>query len=347
MNGLNVGKDGSLTLPSGASTDAFGSFYDVVFNIPSTASAGSQTITVSDASSHSATSPSFTVVSASRYTDSSVGLVATQASTTMSGLVVMSYSGPSNSFCAKASVPIYIDGIKTNETVDTGANLKFGGDGAQPDFGLIADLPVGIHQVTLYDATDKCFADTTLTLSSPLTLSPSTGAPSTSVTVTGAGTTSVQTMSGSGVGFSTFFDSAAVTTGGTSTANGATSSTFTVPGGWGTHFVYLEQTSGTDNGHYVPAVAFTVPQPTMTATATGGFDSGNLVTLAGSGFAGSTGLGAIYAGSLLSLTSGTTTSSGAFSGVTFTLPAETADTYPLIVTDTKGDSFTIAIDQTG
>ena len=331
--------DGALTLggPGSTSTDTFGSFNDATFTIPSTTGTLAVTAGTGDTANFS-----FTVVSATGYTNNSSVFSATQTTSSMSGLVTVAAS---SAFAATSTTfTVYVDGITAVGTVDDGSNGKFGGSGPVATFGLPAGILPGTHLVTIINTTAKDFATASLTVTGFLTPSPTSGAPGTSVTVTGA----AHTMSASGVTFSTFFDSTAEATGGTSGTSGATSSSFTVPNGWGTQLVYLEQTSGTDNGYFTPVVSFTVPEPTVTATPTGGFVSGHTVTLSGSGFADSPAtLSATYAGSSVTLSSSTISGTGTFSGITFTLPTESADTYPLIVTDSKGNSFTVGINQTG
>jgi hypothetical protein len=332
----------ALTLggPGDANTDTFGAFNDATFTIPSIA-AGSYTLAVTAGTGDTANF-SFTVVSATGYTSIS-SFTATQTSGTMSGLITVSGTGPNKN----EALEVYVDGIDTGQTVNTGSNKAFGGNGGVATFGLPAGIINGTNLVSVIDTTGMVDGTATLSLTGVLTASPTAGAPGTSVTVTGA----AHTTSASLVTFSTFFDSTALVTGTTSTTNGATSSSFTVPSGWGTHLVYLEQTSSTDNGYFTPAINFSVPEPTMTATPTGGFVSGHTVTPAGSGFANSSVLSATYAGSSVTLSGTTTTTAtgGIATGTppTFTLPTESAGTYPLIVTDSKGNSFTVGINQTG
>lgn len=326
----------SLSGPGSANTDLSGSFNDATFTIPSL-TAGSYALTVTAGTGDTGSDTSFSVAASTGYANASSGLMATQQASTMSGLVAMSGSC---SGCSKNEVfTVYVDGVLAVGTVETGSNKSWSvNNGAQPNFGLPAGIVNGTHQVTLVDTAGLVYGTTTLTLSTPLTPAPTSGAPGTSLTVNGAAKTVAN-----GENYAVFFDSTQEKTG-TASVTGTTSSTFTVPGGWGTHLVDVEQTNGAESGYYSPAVSFSVPGPF--ATPTGTFQSGKTITITGGGYADGGTLSATYVGSSVTLSSTSISSTGTFS-VTFTLPTHSAGTYLLIVSDNEGNSYGALISQTG
>jgi hypothetical protein len=107
----------------------------------------------------------------------------------------------------------------------------------------------------------------------------------------------------------------------------------------------VKATGATDTGYYTPAISFVVPEPTLTDSGT--LQSGSTITIGGTAFANSSTISATYAGVSVTLSNNSVSPTGTFSGVTFTLPHESAGTYPLVVTDASGTSYTIAMAQIG
>ena len=308
-NSLITVKFDGTTVATPTSTAAGAIPSGVTFTVPS-ATSGAQTVTVTDAYSNSATA-TFTIPASISLspTSGAVGSTVTVTATGMVGsqLVTATFGGTAVTLSATT-------------TTSTG--------GLSATFTVPASTS-GAQTVKLSDGTNSPTASFTVT--SAISLSPTTGIVGSSVTVTATG------MLGSHAGVTATFGGAAVTLSATTTTStGGLSATFTVPAS-----TSGAQTVKLSDGTNLPTASFTVtPAITLSPTSGGVYST---VTVSGSGFAASSTITIKFAGTAqtTSPSTVTTSSSGSIpSGVTFTVPSVALGAQTVTATDTYSNSAT-------
>jgi hypothetical protein len=209
-------------------------------------------------------------------------------------------------FPASSSVTITYDGT-TVASASAGTTGSFSG----ANFTIPASTAGG-HTVTA--TVSGASASATFTVTPHITLSPATGVAGTTATITGTGFAASKTVTAS-------FGGAAVTlSGGTTTAAGSFSAGYMVPN----QAPGAKPVVATDASGDTDTASFTIPTPSITLAPTTGH-VGDSVSVSGSNFPAGSSVGATLGGSSVSVGGTTTTSStGSFSGATFTVPAATA-----------------------
>ena len=295
-SGLTATLGGTSVILSGTtSTTAQGSFAAATFIVPSS-TAGSNTIIFSDSAipTQNTASTTFTLLPSISIAPNNGNVGAT---------ITLSGSG----FAANSQITVKYG---TNTVTTIPPTVTTSASGAIPS-GVTFTVPASTAGVNTVTATDQSSntGSAQFTVIQAITLSPTSGNVGSTVTVSGTGfaTSSIVTVSYNGV----------AQTYPTSNNVGSFAAVFAVPSS--VHGVYTVQAS--DSSGNTAFASFTVTSG-ITLSPTSGV-VGTTVTVSGSSFAASSTITIKFAGVTQITIPGTvtTSSSGSFSGVTFTVPA--------------------------
>ena len=313
---LTVKFGGTTVTLSVTSSNVDGAFTGATFTVPAgtvDSVAGAHNIVVSDAATptpNSATA-SFTVTA-------SVSLGASSGN--VGSTVTVSGSG----FAASSMITIKFAGTAQStspSTVTTSSSGSFSGVA----FTVPASV-AGSQTVSATDASSNS-ASATFTVTSAISLSPTTGAVGSTVTVSATG------LLGSHSVTATFGSTAVTLSTSTTTSTGGFSATFTVPAS-----VSGGQTVTSTDGTNSPTATFTATSAITLNPSSGAV--GSTVTVTGSGFAASSSITIKYDGTTVATT--TSTSSGSLpSGVTFSVPASVAGSHTVSATDASSNTASV------
>jgi len=290
---------GGSPISFSGTTDANGNINPgAVFTVPAGAAAGKNLVTITDSSFNTA-STSFTVTTSNIALNPTTGSYGTTVTITGSN------------FISNSNMTITFDG---NQVTPSTFPLYSDANGA---FTTTFNVPLdtaGTKQVTASDGVNSY--TTTFTFNPSINLSPTSGTIGSSVTIQGYG---FAPSSSESVAFT--FASSTLTTVPPqvfTNSSGCFSASFTVPSGYsaGTYTISANLNSNS-------ATALFSIGPSITLNPTNG-NVGQTVTVSGQGFAGGSALSATYAGTAVKISgTTTTTSTGTFNSVTFTVPTWT------------------------
>jgi hypothetical protein len=303
--------DGVAQTPTAAiATDAIGQFSNASITIPTTFG-GVHTVTAWD-NYGSSGGVSYTVA-------------ATMTLSATTGAVGSSFTVTGSGFAANTTPSFLIDGTVVNVGAVTDATGKFTNATV-----IIPSIAGGPHTLTVQDTAGHVLTQT-FTVTSTMSINPTSGPVDTSVTVTGAGFLASKPIS-------ITYDSASVNTGPvtfTSDSKGSFSTTFKIPAGAsGVHVI--KASDGTNSG-----------TANFTTSLTAGINVtsgpvGTSVTANGTGFKGNTAVTIIYNG----IQNATATTDGKGNlATTFTIKPTPTGSHVLVLTDgtnTKSFDFTVS-----
>jgi hypothetical protein len=304
---ITVKFDGStVTTTTSTSTGTIPS--GVTFTVPSS-NGGAQTVTATDAYSNSATA-TFTV-------PASIALSPTSGA--VGSTVTVSGSG----FVPSHSITITYDGSTVATTTSSSS-------GSIPS-GIGFSVPASVSGSNTVQASDGTNSPTAIfTVTSAISLSPTSGNVGSTVTITATG------MLGSHSVTATFGGTAVTLSTSTTSATGGLSATFTVPaatsGG---------QTVQLSDGTNSPTATYTVTSAISLSPTSG--NVGSTVTVTATGMLGTHSVSATFAGTAVTLSTSTTSATGGLSA-TFTVPASVAGAQTVTFTDNTNSptaSFTV------
>ena len=311
------------TNPSTITSSSSGSF-SATFTVPSSASLGSHTITVTDGTN---------TVSATF----NVGAAITLSPTSGAAGTTITVLG--SGFGANRQITIKFDSntVTTNpSTITTSSSGTF-----SASFAIPAGTTTGSHTVSATEGTKTASATFTVSLTPTITLSPNSGAPSITVTITGTGFTANSAIT-------VKFDSTTLATtpaSVTTSSTGAFSATITIPNNatTGSHTI-----SATDASGKTGSAAFNITTSgTITLSPTGGI-AGSTATISGSSFSSSSTVTIKFDGATLVTSPATITAStsGNFSA-TITIPTNSSvGSHTITVTDASGRTASAAFNVT-
>jgi len=308
---ITIYLDGVAQAPTAAiSTDAIGQFSNGSITIPTTFG-GVHTITAWD-NYGSSPGVSYTVA-------------ATMTLSAATGAVGSSFTVTGSGFAANTTPSFLIDGTVVNVGAVTDATGKFTNATV-----VIPTIGAGLHTLTVQDTAGHVLTQT-FTVTSTMSINPTSGPVDTTVTVTGSGFLASKPIS-------ITYDSASVSTGPvtfTSDSKGSFSTTFKIPAGAsGVHVIKVSD--GTNSG----TANFTTSLTAKIDVTSG--PVGTSVTANGTGFKGNSSVTIIFNG----IQNATATTDGKGNlATTFTVKPTPIGSHVLVLTDgtnTKSFDFTVS-----
>ncbi len=310
----------TATIASGGTTNANG-ISTVTFTIP-TAPHGAQSVVVTDGSGNTATSATpFTVTSSASNLNPTSGPVGT------TGVTITA-----NGFAANSALTVKVGG--TTATIASGGTTN--ANGTSTVTFTIPAVPGGAQSVVVTDGSgNTATSATSFTVTSALSVTPTSGAVGSTAVLSGTGYTTGATVKTANV---TFGSTTLTITTQTVAANGTWTASFTVPSS--PHG--SQNITATDSGTDSASTPFTVTSSVSGLNPTNGPVGTTGVTITANGFAANSALTVKVGGTTATIASGGTTNANGISTVTFTIPTVPGGAQSVVVTDGSGNTATSA-----